>query len=308
MPVFNSLTSPERIVADFYIMLREEIRNGNPLLSEDENALLRSHYETMLRYMNLPPEIAGAVYTARRIPPVREIQKTDNPFVFDAGCGYGSESFLFAFLGTRVVAVDREAQIDIAKKRQVYYENKFQKKLDVEFVAGDLNDFIPPAGLSLTWLASVLAAIPDQNNFLKKVYQATRPGGAVMITDMNILNPLFMFGEWKRRCRGRKRSADFAKNANFWAMLFRKGRIGARYFLCEDGSCFDDVQFFSGRSLSQLCREIGFLPQVIHVGYGPPGFIGNTARALTILNKIPVISELGYFYLVTGYKGGLNVI
>lgn len=307
MSVFNSSANPDRIVADFYLTLREEIKKGNPLLSDDENTLLRSHYSTMLRYMKYPPAVAGSVYTARRIHPVREILVSDNPFVFDAGCGYGSESFLFASLGTRVIALDRSEQIRIAYKRKIYYENKFKKNLDVEFVTGDLSSFIPPAGLSLTWLASVLAAIPDQNGLLQTVYKSTRPGGSVMITDMNILNPVFMLGEWQRRRRAMKRSVAFSASANFLAMIFRKGRIGARYFLCEDGSYFDDVQFFSAGTLAKLCREIGFLPQVTHMGYGPPALIRNTDRVAAILNKFPFVSEMGYFYLVTGHKAANNV-
>ncbi len=56
-----------------------------------------------------PLDLVATVYARRRALPIRAIQDSKEPFVFDAGCGYGSDSLLFASLGARVVAVDLSA-------------------------------------------------------------------------------------------------------------------------------------------------------------------------------------------------------
>jgi len=62
-------------------------------------------------------------YVNRRTTTAEAIQGSRESIVFDAGCGYGSDSFLFAFLGGRVVSVDSSPKnIGIAKKRKQYYE------------------------------------------------------------------------------------------------------------------------------------------------------------------------------------------
>lgn len=158
---------------------------------------------------------------------------------------FGSESFLFAAAGARVLAVDRDPRkIAAARKRQAYYEEVFGRPLEITFGKADLDVYDPTLReLSLTWLASVLANVGDQEAFLERVFQATRLGGRVMITDMNLLNPLFLFKEWRRRRRGSRRSATFRRQASFPGMFFRRRRSGARYFPDAPGKPFDDAQF-----------------------------------------------------------------
>jgi SAM-dependent methyltransferase len=185
---------PERVSSQsfkntftFYVLLRQEVTGTNPYLNHDEQLQLQSHYERMLNPQRYPPGLAATIYSNRRRHGVQFISETENPIVFDAGCGYGSESFLFAYLGAKVVAVDVSAdQMRIAMKRQRYYEELFGKPLDINFVAADLEEYTPEmTNLSLTWSASVLAAVRNQNKFLEKIYKATRPKGQIMITDQS---------------------------------------------------------------------------------------------------------------------------
>jgi SAM-dependent methyltransferase len=293
------------LVKRFYHTLRDEVVNGNPALVVADQTRLRSHYPVMLSPNN-PVELAATIYAQRRQYPVAAILATSRPVVFDAGCGYGSESFLFASLGARVIAVDIDAEkIRIARLRQPYYESIFEKKLAIEFQVADLDTYVPPINdLSLTWLASVLAAIPNQDRFLQVVFDATRPGGQVMISDMNLWNPLFLFGEWRRRERAKRVNAAFAQNADFGAMLNRHGRIGARYFTAAEGHLFDDVQFFSPATLKRLLCQVGFHSIQFHFsGFIPPllARLGLT-RGELLCARVPGIAHMGYFYLGIGHK------
>jgi SAM-dependent methyltransferase len=303
MLAWISSRDPETIVHNFYRELRREIMEGNTFLSKAELALLKSHYATLIKYAHHDSAVSGYVYCARRIHPVRDILADASPFVLDAGCGYASESFLFAALGARVLAVDRPQQIAIAKKRLKYYEKLFDRSLSVEFIDEDLNEYRPPGGLTLTWLASVLAAIPDQDDLIKRIYFSTGSDGKIMITDMNIINPLFMLNEWRRRRRAMRKSPEFSKQADFWAMVARKNRMGARYYPCDNGGIMDDVQFFSANTLSTLLESIGFNSRSLHIGYLPIEIAGRHMKFFdSLLMKIPLVSSMGYFYLVTGVK------
>lgn len=253
-----------------------------------------------------PVELAAAIYAERRQYPVAAIQKTDQPVMFDAGCGYGSESFLFAALGAQVIAADMDPQkIRIARLRQPYYEELFQKKLDIDFQVADLDTHVPASrNISLTWLASVLAAIPNQDRLVQSIFDATRPGGQVMISDMNMWNPLFLFGEWRRREIAKRETPKFAENADFGAMFHRRNRIGARYWTVGGRILFDDVQFFSPATLNGLLNQVGFRSTKFYFSGFVPPFLARfgLTRFESVVARLPLISQFGYFYLCIGFK------
>lgn len=125
-----------------------------------------------------------------------------------------------------------------------------------------------------------------------------------MISDMNLWNPLFLFGEWRRRERAKRVNAAFARDADFGAMFYRRQRVGARYFQTTDGATFDDVQFFSPATLKRLLHQVGFHSIQFHFsGYVPPllAQLGLT-RLESAFAHVPLLSRLGYFYLGIGVK------
>ena len=296
----------QHMVKNFYFTLRQEVIKGNPFLNRKEQLKLQGHYPLMMDPERYPPELISAIYVSRRCHPVRAILETKSRVVFDAGCGYGSESFLFASLGAKVLSVDRSAeQICIARRRQRYYEEIFDTSLDITFVVADLDEYNPTmSNVSITWLASVLAAVKDQESFLKRVFEKTREGGKVIITDMNLLNPLFLWNEWRRRKEAIRRNVEFRQRADFLAMFKRRDRKGARYFFSRDGESFDDVQFFAANTLSNLLRNVGFYPQSSSFsGFVPPALFRMGLGCLeNIFGGLPLLRELGYFYLVVGIK------
>jgi SAM-dependent methyltransferase len=306
IPDVKQANSPVFSTRRFYSFLRDEVMTGNSYLDDAENMMLQKFYPVMMNPGRYPEKLISDIYVSRRAHAVKAILETDMPVVYDAGCGYGSETFLFASLGARVLSVDSSAeQITIAKKRQRYYEELFGRSLDITFEVADLEEYMPEtANISLTWIASVLAAIKNQDYFLKRIYDATRVGGKVIITDMNLLNPLFLFNEWRRRKKALSESHEFARHANFWRMFRRKNRDGARYFEWNGGGYFDDVQFFSSGTLGRLLKSVGFSSvQSSFSGYMPPVFFRDGLSVMEkTFSKIPLIRAFGYFYLLTGTK------
>ncbi len=299
-------TDAEEATRAFHRWLRREVVEGNPGLTERQQRRLQSHYPVLMAAERFPPALVTAIYVERRAPAVAAIAADRAPQVLDAGCGYGSESFLFAAAGAEVLAVDRSAeQIAISRLRQRYFEQALGRRLAIEFVTADLDAFTPDRDdLSLTWLASVLAAVGDQEALLRRVRDATRPGGEVMVTDMNLLNPLFLVQEWRRRRRLSARSAEFARRASYLDMLRRRGRRGARYFSDPAGGVVDDVQFFRPGTLARLLRRTGFSPApATFSGFVPPRPASVDHRRLErLLARVPVLRRFGYFYLMAGHK------
>jgi SAM-dependent methyltransferase len=301
----------KKITREFYQILRNEVIHGNPYLTNDEQNRLQRHHEVIMNTQKYSPSLASIIYVDRRSLAVQTILATKEAIVFDAGCGFGSDSFLFAGLGARVLATDiSPEQIVIARKRKIYFEKEiFCRELDIHFNVGDLTQHVPEGkNFSLTWIASVLAALPDQEDFLMRVYAATREGGRVMVTDMNLQNPWFLIGEWRRRQRAKVNSPEFARWADFWNMVRRRGRAGARFFPLGSQERFDDVQFFSARTLKALLRQVGFrVVQPSFSGFVPPQIHAKLIGTWeTFMAKVPILKNLGFFYNVTGIKQDAN--
>lgn len=304
-------SASDAIIRRFYGILRQEVLEGNPHLDAEQQDHLRSHYPVMNQQERYPPPLVTTIYAQRRGPLVRAILDQREPRVFDAGCGYGSESFLFAALGAKVLAVDlEEERMVIARRRQRYYEEIFQRPLDITFEAHDLNVYDPELRrLSLTWMGSVLAVLPDQDGFFQRLFEATRPGGQVTISDMNLLNPLFLLKEWRRRRRMARQSPEMAEAMDFASMFWRRGRRGALYYPSTDGSgtesdLLDDSQFFWHRTLGDLFRRTGFAPQPpTFSGFVPPlpgGFGPSFLEKL--LAATPLLRYGAYFYNLTALR------
>ncbi len=296
----------DAIIRRFYGALRSDVLDGNPQLDASQQDKLRSHYPVMNAPRRYPPPLVTTIYAQRRGPLVRSILEDDQPKVFDAGCGYGSESYLFAALGAEVLAVDLEDErIDIARRRQVFYEERFGRPLNITFAARDLGTYDPELReLSLTWMGSVLACLPDQNALFRRLHDATRPGGQVTISDMNLLNPLFLLKEWRRRRSAANVSPEFAVSQDFGAMFWRRGRRGAFYYPTEDGDLFDDAQFFWPKTLAELFRSTGFEPEApFFSGFVPPlpgGF--GPSWLEKALDRVPLVRRAAYFYNLTARR------
>jgi len=302
----EQIDNPQKITSAFFNYLQTELTSGNPHLSEEEQERLRSHYPYVMDSYRYPMELVATIYSTRRAHPTKAILESENPLVFDAGCGYGSDSFLFAALGAKVLALDASHdQIEIAKKRKRYYEKLLERTLDITFTVADLNEGTPAsADISLTWLSSVLAVIEEQDTFLTRVYWATRTGGKIMIVDYNLWNPHFLWTEWRRRRQALSKSPEFARHADFWGMVNRKNRLGAMFFPRSEGGFFDDVQFFSPRSLGRLLERVGFrLSPSFFSGFAPPFlFNGLSAQVERAFSQVPIIKNLGRANLVTAVK------
>jgi SAM-dependent methyltransferase len=65
-----------------------------------------------------------------------------SPRVLDLGCGYGTQSLLFAILGARVIALDGDrTALDVVRQRRATYERMTGRHLDITLVEANALTF-----------------------------------------------------------------------------------------------------------------------------------------------------------------------
>ena len=107
------------------------------------------------------------------------------PRVLDAGSGFGTYAMLYAAVGAEVVGADlRPDRLDAAERRLRWYEQKTGEKLAVSYERADLTrpwtrDY------DLVWVYNALSHIDPLEDFMREVRTHLRPGGVLVIGDIN---------------------------------------------------------------------------------------------------------------------------
>jgi len=133
---------------------------------------------------------------------VRWLAGRSHPRVLDAGSGFGTFAMLFGAMGADVTAVDvRPDRLDAAERRQAYYRATTGRDLPVTHVREDLTQ--PWNGTyDLVWVFNALSHIDPLSPFLTQVCDHLRPGGVLVIGDINGDNPIHQ----RRLARERRES------------------------------------------------------------------------------------------------------
>ena len=155
-------------IINFHKMLYEEIGSSGC----DEK--IKNYYRNILRF---PQNYWFYAFNwARRIEQPTKIVRNEMNLL-DAGCGLGTEAIYFANLGIKVLGIDLNQEfVEKAQKRKKYYENKFNKLLNIDFKAANIFN------------------LNEENYFDKEVEGAEiikfKTGKNKLITLLHLINPL----------------------------------------------------------------------------------------------------------------------
>lgn len=115
----------------------------------------------------------------------RWLAERTTPRVLDAGSGFGTFAMLFASVGADVVGVDvRPDRLDAARRRLEFHRRATGVALPVEYVRGDLTREWPGT-FDLVWVYNALSHIDPLDPFLTGVRDHLRPGGVLVVGDIN---------------------------------------------------------------------------------------------------------------------------
>lgn len=116
------------------------------------------------------------------------------PEALDAGSGFGTHAMLFAVAGASVTGVDlRPDRLDAARLRLEAFRRDGGGALPVRYVRADLTREWPGT-FDLVWVYNALSHIEPLEVFLDGVREHLRPGGVLVVGDLNGAHP----GELRR--------------------------------------------------------------------------------------------------------------
>jgi len=144
-------------------------------------------------YAHLPPStnraaVAHYVHGLWRGEPgwaSRWIAAHRHPIVLDAGCGFGTFSMLFASMGGRVLGVDlRPDRLAVAEQRLDRHATLTGTPLELSYARQDLTrEWSQP--VDMVWAYNSISHIDPLDAFLDQACEFLRPGGVLVISDIN---------------------------------------------------------------------------------------------------------------------------
>ena len=290
--------SEEQIVLSFCEFLRKELpfRRGEGL---DCHAL-KVYYRNLLTFEERIMPLGVLGYAQRLSPLISELCNEKRRLsILDAGSGYGTESLLFASLGHSVVGLELVPErVSLARSRLSFFEQAFGFSPELNFLNANIFQFLKQSDpFDMIWTMEAVSHIFPPENYLKLAFQKLKPGGLLVISDPNGLNPL----AWARSVKIR---GSFAHSPH---TRFKDPETGCPveygqekiypYFKLRRMLRTTGFQVTNTQISGFLCSS--FLPKNLQTERGLYGPMQIFQR---VLMKTPVLQFLGSIYTITAKK------
>ena len=157
-------------------------------LSEEAQKLLSDYYK---KWRGLETQRLCHWYRNQ----VREIEQllgnNQSPRLLEVGVGTGTEALWFAWLGADVTGIDvLPYEVDVANERLRFLEQRSGRKLACTMHACPILQFEDAAGFDVIWLEQAFHHLEPRAEVVTKIGQLLRPGGKIVFSEANALNPL----------------------------------------------------------------------------------------------------------------------
>jgi SAM-dependent methyltransferase len=114
------------------------------------------------------------------------------PLVMDAGSGFGTYAMLYAAVGAEVVGADlRPDRLEAAERRLAFHREQTGLALPVRYERADLTRAWSTTA-DLVWVYNALSHIEPLDDFLRAVRDHLRPGGVLVVGDINGAHPVHL--------------------------------------------------------------------------------------------------------------------
>lgn len=192
--------------------------------------------------------------------------------VLEIGVGSGSEFLWWASRGASMVGIDAfEHCVSATNERVGFFQEQTGRKLDATAKTVSIIDFEDDAGFDIIWMEQTFHHLEPREQVVRKIAALLRPGGRVVLSEANALNPLIQLQ--LLRYRGLKTVVEVSSPAGpvLWGnerILSRPslakwlGSVGiseeaARYFrVFPSHPTFDRFFALERRLSSQWCAPI----------------------------------------------------
>jgi len=268
--------------------------------SRPEQARLRSYYAAMLGDDGRPLPLAAQAYARRLWPLLALLAGASGPLdILDAGCGNGTEAYLMALLGHRVVGVELVSErAEVARSRRAFFESYAGGEIAVSFETANVFHFLRSnRRFDVIWSMESISHIYPPDRFLRLAHDALVPGGRLIISDPNRRNPVAL-----------------------WRSIRLRGSLKHRpHTRFSDPQTGDPVEYgqemiTSPSAMARAVRRAGLEVAAVVMG----GFMGTTLlprrilatawaqrlalRSAQVAPRLPLIRDLGSLYTLVAVK------
>ena len=120
--------------------------------------------------------------------------------LFEVGSGCGTEALWFALAGANVTSIDiKTDRLNTARARQQVMEGYRGEKLNCEFRQQNLLEVEGEKRFDLIWAEQAFHHLEPRADCVAAISRLLRPGGYVVISEVNAWNPLIQLQLFMRR-------------------------------------------------------------------------------------------------------------
>ena len=163
----------------------------NNLLEPSHQKVFNSYYWSYRRHFG---KRISAAYSEQIKEAVELVSAKPGLRVLEIGFGLGTESLWLALQGANVLAIDIIGQfVEAAKRRQEILEQYIGRRLNCEFRRVSILELEEEEGFDLVWAEQTFHHLEPRNHAVDKIVSLIRPGGHIVISEVNALNPFLQF-------------------------------------------------------------------------------------------------------------------
>ena len=225
--------------------------------------------------------------------------KNGTPKIIDAGCGFGTESIILAYLGAEVIGFDlRTQRIEFAKRRVKFYESKLETPLKVTFKNVNIFSEFATVQKQFDFILAFesISHIDPAEDFLKLSHRILKKSGIIVISETNPLNPFAFLHFFKEHIKYGRQTTMIDPNTKkqISYAIEREFRINK---LCN-------LLKIYGFTISNM-YPIGFVSGIKFI----PNFISDLLKIdnkilpfESYIEKIPFIRQFAQIYTIISIK------
>lgn len=157
-------------------------------LPEAEQKILWQYYEGYRRHF--PPRLQH-YYRRQTDETMALLAANPGARVLEIGCGAGTESLWMALQGAQVDAIElSQERFRTAMARKVVLERELGRTLQCRFINETVFDLEVTQPYDLLWMEQTFHHLEPREAMVDKLASIVRPGGHIVVSEANGLNPL----------------------------------------------------------------------------------------------------------------------
>ena len=170
---------------------------SSDLLDGEAAQVFSNYYGSYLR--SFTPRMRG-FYAGQIREAEYVLARQPKASILEIGCGLGTESLWLALKGGQVRAIDvRQDRVNTARTRQSILEREVGRSITCAFDCGSFLELDDGERFDMIWMEQAFHHLEPRREVLHKTAGLLKPGGHLVISEANALNPVLQLELFIRR-------------------------------------------------------------------------------------------------------------